>query len=694
MFKYNNKLYYGVCLKNIKLKDLMTTDEKDCYYLFKTKKPQSAIQQLPKLAFSISGAKEFFMTNPDEPVFVTDKGFRNPVAIPREIYDIYKSKSFSRSVNPDGYRTLAEKYMEFLKKIVSESEQYARYDIKLKDIKDYERLDHMFNDINSQAYMAEWIPCSKCKIEEYLDKGLILLFEPTSQFMDTRLDKHGAYSTIFRSIFMDEKATAAGIRLNSGVSVTYRKPLIKNKIVHKAGDKLVDRYSADRSYRFSDEAKHDIYLYSNGKIRKEDMCEEAIANLDKAVIHSYNKDIVKDGRYTREMFRITIPYTINYEVTSNNRINDKVNKTLNDKNVLTITRGFKKLICYTVTSPEGKILENDNFNVIDGIDYRRLLISSTYDKRNSYRDWVDATSIKDIRTSYFQKVASALIKIADAYDAVIITEKINTEFKNRSVAFDNNAYVAFDQILEDQLKCKTEAGAAMGDPGSIANPKQYVSGGYSNKPYQDGILFRLTGAYTYNACPITGFVNLFDLSEINGVSHMNAFLHKFKSITWSDEDDAFLFKFDYKNFKTTKNIKNSEWTLKCGGERTIYNKGIHKSEYVGNIANKLIKEFDKHGISYKTGNIVDILDDLKGKTIEKIMNLFKTTIYSTTFSREDADDLYVSPVAGMTGYTIDQQKALNIFNKFCYYSQTRTDDGNIKGLLEEWIDYNITSKSV
>ena len=153
--------------------------------------------------------------------------------------------------------------------------------------------------------------------------------------------------------------------------------------------------------------------------------------------HHYNElknrfsyPIIKDKRYTQDMFLFHISIIINYNSNNKKKIDLDVRKALRDcenNYVIGIDRGERNLLYISVIDSAGKIHEQFSLNEIinehNGNTYRTnyhaLLDAKEKERKDARVNWKTVENIKELKEGYISQVVHKICQLVEKYDAII-----------------------------------------------------------------------------------------------------------------------------------------------------------------------------------------------------------------------------------------------------------------------------------
>lgn len=664
------------------------TQEGECYSVFLQKKARPAFTNFPKITFYEPQKEQFFEKNPEADCYILEKGMRNPVVISRELYEIKKNGLFKKNAGVTEEERLSAmwKLIDFYKEVAENYIQFERFHFKWSDTKDYQTIDEFFDEVNLCSISMEWRNVSAKKIDEEVENGSLLMFLIWQRDLYKRgLESRNSYVKTFLSVFEPENMANNEIRLNSNTRLSFRPAAMERKVTHPAGSIVVNRRTADGT-RIPESVHNEIYRCYQGKISYDQMSAEAKEWCQKAQAHKTEHDLVKNRRYTEDKFFISITYTKNADVIEKfNPVSTEVREEMKDGfYTMSIARGIQDLLYYEVFDEKKQMVEHGSLNILFGTNYAEYLQMLSDERKNGKSEkWEYDKKVKNIKDVYLNDAIAKILQIAFKYNAKIVIEKMNPQFKQKWACIDNQLFSVFEKRLETKLLDYHNADIPLGMPGSVTNPLQAA---YEPKgePVQNGILFRLNGAYTSNIDPYTGFVNLFPIGNYNGTKSRRDFFAKFRHINY--RDGYVYFHFDYRNFGNIKyETEKTEWTVKAGGRRTKYDRSFKFNYMDENIAKNVEDAMEKAGVK---GDLKEAIDDCPAYLVNALFELFKFTVTNTVMKKckENEEEYCISPILGDIPEK-DRIKPIHaraevLAEKMWFYL-----DYNEKEFTKDWINY-------
>lgn len=630
----DGKFYYGKASAGTR--GIPVSDEpfENSYEKFSFKRIVNVHMQLPKWIFSKS-IKAEFAAGTDE---VTRHDLLEPMTITKEQFESYSLGEFKKSSEA---RTA---WIDLCKEYIRISPNFLQFGIDVDSMRassEYENLNDFYNELNAQTYRMykQYIDADMLNsMVESGDAYLFLLYGTGRMYSDNCSND---YANILKYILSDECMAKKDVRLNSDVEITYRKACKENHITHEKGSVLVNKTDINGD-PIPDDAYRALYLYYNGKVGTLPEIAKPYFNL--AVTKKADRDLIKDRRYAQDKWFISMSYKLNPNPEKKGKLNEIVREIYhveNDPNILTVVRGEKNLLYYTLTGKN--IHESGSLNVINGTDYGKILKELTYERKDSQRKWDNSKKVTNYKDTYILQAVSFIVKKAIANDAVICIEGIDTKFKQKRMCVDNQVYQKFEDMLVKRLSCFSDPHIPMGEPGSLTNPLQLASTKYT-KGKQNGILFKVNNARTAQADEKTGFCNMFSLKDITTIAEKRDFIENFTEISINDKDGIKLC-FNYADFKESQLARDCNgydhlWTLNPSGFRNI------KTD-TGRMKTVDMEEqwYETFGKAYREGsNLTEIIIE-DTKLVKQVFNLIRDSLQCKYWD-DNGDEWYISPATG------------------------------------------------
>ncbi len=389
----------------------------------------------------------------------------------------------------------------------------------------------------------------------------------------------------------------------------------------------------------------------------------------------FSHDIIKNKRFTTDKYFFHIPIKINYRAPSRVNINEKVNKMFiqeDDILFLGIDRGEKHLIYYSLVDVEGKIIEQNHFDIINEKDYLQEINKAAKRRREKQENWQQKGNISNLKDGYISLVIHEIIQKMKDKDGkfkptFIVLENLNKGFKRSRQKFEQQVYQKFELALAKKLNYLVDKKAKMGKIGSVAKALQLTP---TVENYQDienrkqlGIMLYTRANYTSVTDPVTGWRKTIYLKKGKEEDIKKQILNAFLEIGVDKQGDYF---FQYID-ENTKKIRVL-WSGKDGKslERYRGRRGKDKNEYivesydVKDLLDKLFIDFDK-SISLKKQlgsgkELSKVNEHTAWETFRFVIDIIQQIRNSGDTTKGQDDNFLHSPVRNEEGEHFDSRK--------------------------------------
>lgn len=546
-----------------------------------------------------------------------------------EILQIREKGSYKAGKNfnlPD-----LHKMIDFYKACVKKMPKWGEVQFNWKETTEYENLTEFMESFIVKGYFIDFLKVSERTVNKWVDEGRIYLFRldkrDYSPFSKGKKSLHTMYLDM---LFHPDNLEKMVYKLSGGCEMFFRKASIKpSGPTHPAGQPI-----ANKSPEVAEKKPVSTFAYH----------------------------LIKDKRYTEDMFMIHLPVAVNYHVPDSKgmKVTAQVRHLIRQglfKHVIGIHRGERNLLYVTVTDMQGHIVEQKSLNVIEdsyaGVthakDYNELLQRKGEQRTQSRKDWQTIDKIRDIKQGYLSQAINVITNMILQYEALVVLESLDDRSKRGRQKIEKNIYARFEQQLVDKLNFLVKKDRDLNEPGGLLNALQLtdrVEPGY--KTFQNGIIFYVPAAYTANACPVTGFVNLFNFKK-GSIEETKAFFSKFDGIRFNKQTGEFDFTFDYVNFTDKAEGTQTEWTMSSHGCRS------HWTDIAGRKICKMVElteEFKNlfigHGVDF-TGNLKEAIATVNKRSFyEGLSDLFILLLQMRNVV-PGVCDYFVSPVKDREG---------------------------------------------
>ncbi len=585
-----------------------------------------ANKMLPKVFFSKKGLETH---NPSEQILALYKNGEHKKGDTFNIESCHKLIDFFKSRIPLYKRDPSDPY------------GWEIFDFKFSPTKTYKDLSGFYREVEEQGYKLWFTHVTKAYIDEQIEQGHLFLFEIYNKdFSPFSKGKPNLHTLYWKGLFEQNNLDDVVLKLNGEAEIFYRKHSIaaNEQIVHSANKAIVNKNE------------------NNPKPES-----------------TFEYDLVKDRRYTKDKFFFHVPITLNHKAQKPVRFNDQVNRALqkaDDVHVIGIDRGERHLLYYTVVNQKGEIIEQDTLNTISTdqdyvVDYHHKLDQQERTRDKARKAWTNIDNIKELKAGYLSHVVHKLAELIVKHNAVVCLEDLNFGFKRGRFKVEKQVYQKFERALIEKLNYLVFKDTTEGQPGHYLKAYQLTAPFESFKLLgkQSGILFYVGASYTSKIDPATGFIN-FLKPHYESLAKSKTFFESMDSICFNAKRGYFEFSFDYANFSVPQTLDDYQtaWTVCTHGETRYHNqrndKGIWETKAV-NVTEKLKVLLNEAGVSYQNGEeLKDAIAAVKSsKFYRSLYFLLRLTLslrHSVTGTEED---FILSPVADEGGNFYDSRNA-------------------------------------
>ena len=492
-------------------------------------------------------------------------------------------------------------------------------------------LDEFYGDIDTQTYKITFNNIPESYITEKVNAGELYLFKiynkDFSAFSKGTPNMHTLY---WKMLFDEQNLKNVVYKLNGQAEVFYRKASIetKNIITHKKNEPIASKNPL--------KPNQNIFAY----------------------------DLIKDKRYTVNKFQFHVPITMNFKAEGNDRINQDVNRFLQNNpevNIIGLDRGERHLIYLTLVNQKGEILKQESLNSIKNekheieTPYHTLLDTKEKQRAEARQEWGAIESIKELKEGYISQVVHKIASMMLENNAIVVMEDLNFGFKRGRFHVEKQVYQKLEKMLIDKLnylvfknKDKNEASGVMN---ALQLSNKFTS--FKDMGKQSGFIYYVPAWNTSKIDPSTGFVN-FLKPHYESVTKAQEFISKFKSISFNKSKERFEFAFDYSDFTNRAEGSKTNWTV-CADNQTRYifnrllnqNKGAQEGIKVAEALELL---FADANITYGNGaNLIEqIVAQSSADFYRKLLKYLAVTLslrHNNGLKGAEEQDFILSPVA-------------------------------------------------
>jgi len=652
-----------------------------------------AAKMIPKSSIALREVREYFNENPNSDEYIVDNNnFSEPLRISRELYemqyvDLYDGKKkyqvdyLRKTGDEEGYREALAKWIDFCKKFVNSYSGRRHFDYSdLKSADLYENLNDFYTDVDSRSFQMKFTKISEKTIREMVKDGRLLLFQIYNKdFSEKSTGKPNLFTIYWKALFSEENLRLNKIKLDGQAEIFFRPKQIKKPIKHEKGSFVVNRFDVNGNL-IPEKILQEIKDYKNGRISADELNEETKDGLNSNIYKYFKADyeIIKDRRYTEDRMFFHVPISFNWDLKSDARINDLANRyisTRDDIHIIGIDRGENHLLYYVVMNLKGEIVEQGSLNDLVShtkdnkaerkIPYQKMLSNREKERAEARVSWHAIEKIKDLKEGYLSHVVHFLTKLMMKYNAIVVLEDLNFGFKRGRFKVERQVYQKFELALMNKLNCLISKDRRIDELGGALYPIQLCRriDVFKNLGKQNGIVFYVPAAYTSVVDPITGFANLFKISNLR-INDRIRFFEKFNAITYHKDQDLFSFEFDYKklpDFVRINNLAHTNWQVYTNDVRYSWSQSDKEMKKV-DLTEELKQILEKYGIDYtENPNILEAFVNMENSPVKKnlaseLLKIFRLTVKVRNNDQGANPDYIISPVKDLEGNFFDSRE--------------------------------------
>jgi len=695
IFIKDGKYYLGISNKNNRPQfDTVATSGKSGYQRMVYKQFANWGRDLPHSTTQMKKVKKHFSASDADYVLDGDK-FIRPLIITKEIFDLNNVKfngkkklqvDYLRNTGDrEGYTHALHTWINFAKDFCACYKSTSIYDIScLRPTDQYDNLMDFYADLGNLSHRIVWQTIPEEAIDNYVEQGQLFLFQLYNKDFAPGADgKPNLHTLYWKAVFNPENLEDVVVKLNGKAELFYRPRSNMDVVRHKVGEKLVNR-KLKNGLTLPSRLHEEIYRYVNGTLNK-DLSADARSVLPLAVVRDVQHEIIKDRRFTADKFFFHASLTFNFKSSDKPvGFNEDVREYLRehpDTYVVGVDRGERNLIYIVVIDPQGNIVEQRSFNMINGIDYWSLLDQKEKERVEAKQAWETVGKIKDLKCGYLSFLIHEITKIIIKYHAVVILENLSLGFKRvRTGIAEKAVYQQFERMLVTKLGYvvfKDRAGKA---PGGVLNAYQLTDNTRTaeNTGIQNGFLFYVPAAFTSRVDPATGFFDFYDWGKIKTATDKKNFIAGFNSVRYERSTGDFIVHVGAKNLAVRRVAEDvrTEWDIvieanvrKMGidgnsyisGKRIRYRSGEQgHGQYENHLpCQELIRALQQYGIQYETGKDIlpAILQQDDAKLTDTVFDVFRLALQMRNTSAETGEDYFNSVVRDRSGRCFDTRRA-------------------------------------
>lgn len=639
--------------------------------------------------------------------------------------------------------SFCHKLIDFFKASITKHEDWSKFNFQFSDTKTYTGIDEFYREVTEQGYSLKFVNILEQDIERWVNDGKLFLFKIWNKDFSDKSSGTPNKSTLYwKALFEPENLADVVFKLNGEAELFMRKG-VEREITHRIGEKMVnrtmvvgfDKKDPSRAIRESipENIHSEIYKFVNGIKTELELSSDAQNHRKKYPILYWEKgsmqikdafkrtvvktaeiDMIKDKRFAKDKYAFHVPITVNFKAPKVVKLNERVLEYLRDNpdvKIIGIDRGEQNLIYLTLIDQQGRIWEQKSLNIINGFNYQTKLDQRQRERDAARKSWQEIGQIKDLKAGYLSGAVYEIVRMMVEHNAIVVMEDLNTGFKRGRMKIEKQIYQKFEKALIEKLNYlvfKNEKDHKA--PGGVLAGYQLAGKfeSFAKLGKQCGFIFYVPAGFTSRIDPETGFVDIFSTKDCTNAESMKAFLEKFDSIKYSAEQDAFEFKFDYRNFKTHQKDYQNRWSVYSTREAYQHKMDKKIGRFVAELVNPtaaIKKAVASVGLNLKDGfDLLDLIKTVKAEnsTAKFFSSIFYAFKLSTALRhRSGTVDKIISPVmndqgkffvSGVPGDKVlpldgDANGAFHIALKGLYLLQNGIKDKKLAISTEDWLNF-------
>lgn len=597
---------------------------KACYEKMEYKLLPGANKMLPKVFFSKSRIDEF-----------------KPSA---QLMEKYKNGTHKKGDNFSLHDCHA--LIDFFKSSIEKHEDWRQFCFQFSDTESYQGMSGFYREVEQQGYKLTFKNISAEYIDKQVSEGKLYLFQIYNKdFSPYAKGIPNMHTLYWKMLFDCQNLSNVVYKLNGQAEVFFRKSSIQcNYPTHPANQPIKNK-------NINNKKETSVFAY----------------------------DLIKDRRYTVDKFQFHVPITMNYKASGLTNINGEVNNFIQnneDIHVIGIDRGERHLLYLSLIDGRGRIKEQYSLNTIVNeyngntyaTNYHDLLKHREDERLKARQSWQSIENIKELKEGYLSQVIHKISELVVKYNAIVVLEDLNFGFMRSRQKVEKQVYQKFEKMLIDKLNYLVDKKKDKDEYGGLLKAYQFTNKfeSFQKMGKQSGFLFYVPAWNTSKIDPVTGFVNLLDLSY-ESISKSKLFFSKFDFIRYNASKNWFEFAINYDNFTQKAEGTKTYWTICTYGDRIETFRNIDKNSQWDSKTINLTDEFKtlfaEYGIDIQS-NLKECISNQDDKRFfERLIHLLRLTLQMRNSVTGSEIDYLISPVADENGVFYDSRNCADSLPK-------------------------------
>ncbi len=558
--------------------------------------------------------------------------------IPREVYVLLKKNK------NDLTKDELQKIISYYKELSLGYHEWKRFNFSFKE--EYSSPDEFFKDLSFQGLSLNFININKNYVLKLVENKKLFLFQIYNKdFSENKIKKENysskknIHTLYWNALFSKENLTNKLFSLGGDGELFFREKSLPRKVTHKKNHPIENKLHKDNI---------DVYTKKESE---------------------FNYDLIKNKRYTEDKLFLHVPIKINFYFNKKYDVSEDVFNIIKNNfekvNILSIDRGERNLLYYTLIDTEGKILRQGSWNLLNDklkrkIDYFEKIVSREKERLEERKNWEEIKNIKELKEGYLSQIIYEIYNLLIKYNAVLVLENLNSGFKRRRSAIERQIYQRFENQLISKLNYVVFKDQNILSPGGVLKGLQLTNKQEkkSNNNSYNGIIFYVSPSYTSAIDPTIGFINRI-YPKYESIIQVKKLIGTFSEIKYSISEDMFVFKFKYSDFGF-KDLVENDWEVYTNGYRYEWfrdeNNNFEWNFRKVNLTEEFKKLLDNYKIEYSTGEDIKkflLKENLNSAFYKEFVRLLNLTLRLR--NRSDKEDFIISPVKNSEGKFFDSR---------------------------------------
>ena len=268
-----------------------------------------------------------------------------------EILKRYKDKQHTKGTTFN--KQFCHTLIDYFKDSIDIHEDWKNFNFQFSDTGSYPDISVFYKEIADQGYKITFVNIPVSYIDSFVENGNLYLFQIYNKdFASGAKGKKNLHTMYLDALFTKENLSDVVLKLNGEAELFYREASIKKPVIHRAGEKVVNRTLSDGT-SMSETVHDELFKFYNNRLGN-DLSREAQDFVDsgKVTVNTVRYDIVKDRHYTEPKFLFHVPITLNFKADGKNEyLNERVRRFLKqnpDVNIIGLDRGERNLLYISI----------------------------------------------------------------------------------------------------------------------------------------------------------------------------------------------------------------------------------------------------------------------------------------------------------------------------------------------------------